>query len=550
MDKITKITAPAGEKFRQLQKMVHDIKNSETGFMQKFKRITNKPPPSVPRRDYVTGPQDDETDEWSDEFARSRIANTKHQFGCQKSGLPHKNLDCRGGSDYENPDDRDETYEDPTEEQDGENYEPPPNDQEPRFTPSYKFTDKNSSYADRNRQPTSAPNDHINRPTRPLPKPNENLAKPSSTLLQLNNRLPLPSKPVPKPLPKPVVVARQHPTSLPSPVKKKPVSQPKQQQDDEDYIMPGDEEDDNYIEPTASPEPYKPPVVNRTNKPGQPPFTKSPNQKEEPDLYVVPENEVKPTPPAREVLPVPRKNSPPKQEPYVKNCDDTDRRPEPSMKPTPSPLPRNVKPKPVIPKSKTPGSFPRDVNSNIEKFPVMDRQRIHSAGTELPPTPLPPLPPTPLPPTPLPPTPPSRQKPPEITNRYVINQSRHGSVVEQDAGVLNKEWYSSSCDRKAAEEALLASSKDGSFLVRRSTGQDQKQPFTLVVFYKRRVYNIPVRYIESSQQYALGREKSGEEKFNSVAEMIENHRRSNLVLIDSQTNTKDLTKLMHAVRVL
>ncbi|KPP79405.1 B-cell linker protein-like, partial [Scleropages formosus] len=89
---------------------------------------------------------------------------------------------------------------------------------------------------------------------------------------------------------------------------------------------------------------------------------------------------------------------------------------------------------------------------------------------------------------------------------------------------------------------------DGSFMVRKSSGQDVQQPYTLVVFYKNRVYNIPVRYIQSLHQYALGREKKGEEHFSSVCSIIENHQKKALVLIDSQNNTKDSTKLSHAVK--
>ena len=48
-------------------------------------------------------------------------------------------------------------------------------------------------------------------------------------------------------------------------------------------------------------------------------------------------------------------------------------------------------------------------------------------------------------------------------------------------------------------------------MVRKSSGQDAQQPYTLVVFYKGRVYNIPIRFIANMQQYALGREKKGEE---------------------------------------
>ncbi len=53
--------------------------------------------------------------------------------------------------------------------------------------------------------------------------------------------------------------------------------------------------------------------------------------------------------------------------------------------------------------------------------------------------------------------------------------------------------------------------QDGSFLLRKSSGVDAQQPYTLVVFYNSRVYNIPLRYIASTKQYALGKEKQGEE---------------------------------------
>lgn len=53
--------------------------------------------------------------------------------------------------------------------------------------------------------------------------------------------------------------------------------------------------------------------------------------------------------------------------------------------------------------------------------------------------------------------------------------------------------------------------QDGAFMVRNSSGQDAQQPYTLVVFYNGRVYNIPVRFVPDTQQFALGSEKSGEE---------------------------------------
>ncbi|XP_063818091.1 B-cell linker protein isoform X2 [Pseudophryne corroboree] len=510
----------------QLQKMVHDIKKNEGGLMQKLKNITKQAPPSVPRRDYVPGTGEDE-EEWSDEF----------------------------GSDYESPDEHSDTenYVVPSEDQTDDNYEPPPNPND-NIPSSFKFTDRNGGYADKqvNRQLPSLPSEQINKFTRPLPKPNESFPKPPPKLPQAPNRLHTPNKPVPKPLPKPGVSARPQPTSLPPPMIKKPVSPPEQDcEDEENYIMP---EDDNYIEPTQNPPippPFKPPTVNRENKPTSRTPAKSQNKHlpevHEPVVYEVPETESKPSPPVTRLSqPLPRRNSPPKLDPdqEYEVCDDFVSRPEPPSKSIPSPLPRNIKPKPQ-PKPKTPGLPPKDMNSNTEPPSVLQRKRVPSAGTEPPTVPLPSAHKLPVP---VLKSVISVQKPPEVVNRYVVAQSRHDSIVEQGAGVLNKEWYASSFDRKAAEDALQATSKDGSFLVRKSTGQDSNQPFTLAVLYNRRVYNIPVRYIESTQQYALGREKSGEEKFNSVAEIIENHQRNPLVLIDNQNNKKNFTKLKHVVK--
>lgn len=63
----------------------------------------------------------------------------------------------------------------------------------------------------------------------------------------------------------------------------------------------------------------------------------------------------------------------------------------------------------------------------------------------------------------------------------------------------------------AGSHCKLPLFQDGAFMVRKSSGQDAQQPYTLVVFYNGRVYNIPIRFIPTTQQYALGREKRGEE---------------------------------------
>lgn len=63
--------------------------------------------------------------------------------------------------------------------------------------------------------------------------------------------------------------------------------------------------------------------------------------------------------------------------------------------------------------------------------------------------------------------------------------------------------------------------QDGAFMVRKSSGLDVQQPYTLVVFYGGKVYNIPIRLLANTQQYALGREKKGEEvKFTDLSSAI------------------------------
>ncbi|NXK78487.1 CLNK protein, partial [Amazona guildingii] len=70
---------------------------------------------------------------------------------------------------------------------------------------------------------------------------------------------------------------------------------------------------------------------------------------------------------------------------------------------------------------------------------------------------------------------------------------------------LNKyEWYIGEYDRHEAEKALLQENIDETFLVRDCSKKSKSEPYVLVVYYGRRVYNIKVRFLEDSQKYALG----------------------------------------------
>ncbi|XP_043374228.1 B-cell linker protein isoform X2 [Dermochelys coriacea] len=537
----------------QLQKMVHDIKKNETGIMSKFKkfqneqvalicktgkntwdRLKNKPPPSVPQRDYTSEHAEDEEEQWSDDF----------------------------DSDYENPDAHSdsEMYVVPSEENCDDSYEPPPTEQEKKKIPS-SFSFSRGEYAD-------------NRTTHQEPLP----SRPSQSLIKPKK----PSKP-----------------SLPSSsAALKPKVPPKTKEfneDEDDYIVPVDDED-NYIEPTeGSTSPSTKPPVNRSIKPTKPVLPSSTKSSPAPvspfmlDVYEVPEEEEEPSPPtsritkplppkpvqstggrshmlnlakesskpdtSRNILPLPR-NHPQQKAEHERNEAHNDENHSSSGAPdfklpsgaTPSPLPRAIKktPNPIKPPKP---SLPHKENLNVTEEKPIAAERRRGPSQEVP---LPPLPTTAQ--KPLFQKLPALPKPLDTANRTTGTLPRSSistslDTTDQDAGVHDKAWYAAYCDRKTAEDALYKSNKDGSFLIRKSSGQDSKQPYTLVVFYNKKVYNIPVRFIESTKRYALGREKTGEERFTSVAEIIENHQHTPLVLIDSQNNTKDSTKLKHIVRV-
>ncbi|XP_039381640.1 SH2 domain-containing protein 6 isoform X2 [Mauremys reevesii] len=91
--------------------------------------------------------------------------------------------------------------------------------------------------------------------------------------------------------------------------------------------------------------------------------------------------------------------------------------------------------------------------------------------------------------------------------------------------------------------------EDSAFMVRQSSRQGWNQPFTLAVLYKGHVYNIPIRYVESSRQYTLGKDgKSREERFDSVAGIIQHYREHPLVLIEGSSASRAHTCLLFPVK--
>ncbi|XP_034518940.1 B-cell linker protein isoform X2 [Ailuropoda melanoleuca] len=455
--------------------MVHDIKNNEGGIMNKIKKLKVKAPPSVPQRDYASENPADEEEQWSDDFTH-RVSAT----------LPVKWPTCSPrivvqDSDYEHPDDHSdsEMYVLPAEETGDDSYEPPPAEQEKRTVhPALPFA--RGEYIDNRSSQRQSPPFSRTLPSKPDWPSAKAKARLTSTL--------------------PTLTSLQKPQVPPK---------PKELEDEVDYVVPVDDEDENYIHPTedSSLPDEKAPMVNRSTKPS---------------------NSSKPASPPGTAS--------------GRNRGAWDAK---SPSAAPSPLPRAGK-KPAAPLKTIPVASPQSASSVCEEKPIpAERHRTSSHRQEnMQSSVFPPAQkqihhkPIPLP------------RFPEGGSSAVDGLfSSNPHLSEQEADIHCKPWYAGACDRKSAEEALYRSNKDGSFLIRKSSGHDSKQPYTLVVFFNKRVYNIPVRFIEATKQYALGRKKNGEEYFGSVAEIIKNHQHSPLVLIDSQNNTKDSTRLKYAVKV-
>ncbi|XP_039920438.1 cytokine-dependent hematopoietic cell linker [Hirundo rustica] len=135
-----------------------------------------------------------------------------------------------------------------------------------------------------------------------------------------------------------------------------------------------------------------------------------------------------------------------------------------------------------------------------------------------------------------------KKTPPPTSYAACKNKSKH-LLVEQEMQSLTQptekdlnkyEWYVGEYDRHKAEKILLQKNIDETFLVRDCSKKSKAEPYVLVVYYGRRVYNIKVRFLEESQQYALGTGLRGESKFNSVEEIIDFYKSVPITLIDGK----------------
>ncbi|XP_071339622.1 B-cell linker protein [Trachinotus anak] len=280
----------------------------------------------------------------------------------------------------------------------------------------------------------------------------------------------------------------------------------------------------------------KPPEIDRNEKPGR--------------------NKMMPPPPVRSVpVPVPASNT--EEDVYLdpneeqEDNDDLYLEPEAACAPAPRgpmrPMPPSPKTalvpspipmmKPPVPRAKS-NSFLPSINE-IKTAPSVEARRA-TFPTKLPP-------PTPSMKPPLPAN--LKEAKPSPPNHPMAGTKPLGSFggmrASKQSGIESKEWFAGDCNRKTAEELLQRVNKDGAFLIRHSS----VQPYTLAVLYQQKVYNIPIRFLEETQGYTLGKEgKKNEEIFTSLDEMISHYRNNQLLLIDSKSQAKHTAYLTQPAR--
>ncbi|KAM4545000.1 lymphocyte cytosolic protein 2a [Odontesthes bonariensis] len=163
-----------------------------------------------------------------------------------------------------------------------------------------------------------------------------------------------------------------------------------------------------------------------------------------------------------------------------------------------------------------------------------------------------------LPPRPGIPGPPSRHAdslPPSVPSSGSLPHNLQSAMAEHRSSVsgldrapfrppppastctqeLDPLWYVGKVTRGQAEGCLKQVRKDGAYLVRDSTRQQPNQPFTLMVFYQDKVYNIQIR--QQNQLFQLGTGLKVQESFPSVGDIIRHYSQSPLLLIDAKNRS-------------
>ncbi|CAL8266574.1 unnamed protein product [Merluccius merluccius] len=112
---------------------------------------------------------------------------------------------------------------------------------------------------------------------------------------------------------------------------------------------------------------------------------------------------------------------------------------------------------------------------------------------------------------------------------YTIKASGVESQASQLVEADGSSWLLSLSGQELRQTACC---QDGSYLVRDSTQQKANQPYTLMVLYQAKVYNIQIRL--QNHQYLLGTGMNVHETFPTVRAMINHYSQTPLLLIDAK----------------
>ncbi|KAK2848650.1 hypothetical protein Q5P01_008484 [Channa striata] len=115
-----------------------------------------------------------------------------------------------------------------------------------------------------------------------------------------------------------------------------------------------------------------------------------------------------------------------------------------------------------------------------------------------------------------------------------INQNEFAPKEKPQQTYHEEDWYVGACNRTDAEHALHLMNKDGAFLVRDCSTNSNTEPLVLTVYHEKKVYNVKIRFIESTSKYALGRST---DMFDSVADIIKFHSIFPIILISGRNLT-------------
>ncbi|KAM9392523.1 uncharacterized protein KZ484_003930 isoform 2-T2 [Pholidichthys leucotaenia] len=358
-----------------------------------------------------------------------------------------------------------------------------------------------------------------------------------------------------------------------------PPTPPRRTDDNADFEWPVEEFDDEEGDVYEAPPCERPPV-------------RVPQRQVEEDVYL--DKTSNPAVPQRQAAPPQKPSKPPK----TQQCDNSSSKKPPEIDRNNKPGKKKMAPPPLAARPPVPGFFEEDVyldpnedqddNDDLYLEPTEACSPVQRAPIKVPQSPKKPMapaakpmikPPVPraksssilpllndlkpdrratfpsIPPpvTSKPPLSANLKPKPSPPNHPMVDTKPMGSCagmrITKQSGVENKEWFAGDSSRRTADDCLRKINKDGAFLIRHSSTQGAQQPYTLAVLYQQKVFNIPIRYLEEMQGYALGKDgKKNEEIFSSLDEMVSHHKNNQLLLIDSKSQTKHTTYLSYAVR--